>query len=48
MVRIREHQHKCLTGHLGAAVLVRAGLPADVIATTTMIMCVAEGKEAAP
>jgi hypothetical protein len=48
MVRIREHKHKRLTCHLVATVLVCAGLPAAVIATTTMIMRVAPGKEAAP
>ncbi len=48
MVQIREHKHKRLTCHLVATVLVCASLPADMIATTTMIMCVAQGKEAAP
>ncbi len=48
MVHIREHKHKRLTCHLVATVLVCAGFPADMIATTTMIMLVAQGKEAAP
>jgi hypothetical protein len=48
MVRIREHKHKRLTRHLVATVLVCAGLPAAVIATTTMVTPVARGKEAAP
>jgi hypothetical protein len=48
MVQIREHKHKRLIRHLVATVLVCASLPADVIATTTMIMLVAQGKEAAP
>jgi len=48
MVQIREHKHKRLTRHLVATVLVCASLPADVIATNTMIMLVARGKEAAP
>jgi hypothetical protein len=48
MVCIREHKHKRLTCHLVATVFVCAGLPAAVIATTTMIMRVAPGKEAAP
>lgn len=48
MVRIREHKHKRLTRHLAATVLVCASLPADVIATITMVMPVARGKEAAP
>ena len=48
MVQIREHKHKRLTRHLVATVLVSASLPADVLATTTLIMLVARGKEAAP
>ena len=48
MVQIREHRHKRLTRHLVATVLVCAGLPAGLIATTTMIMLVAPEKEAAP
>ena len=48
MVRIREHKHKCLPRHAVATVLVCATLPADVIATTALIMIVARRKEAAP
>ena len=48
MVQIRGHKHKRLARHLVATVLLCASLPADVIATTTMIMLVARGKEAAP
>jgi hypothetical protein len=48
MVRIREHKHKHLTRHPVATMLVCAGLLADMIATTAMIMIVARPKEAAP
>ena len=48
MVQIREHKHKRLTRHVVATMLVRAGLLADVIATTATIMIVARQKEAAP
>ena len=48
MVQIREHKHKRLTRHPVATMLVRAGLLADVIATTATIMIVARPKEAAP
>jgi len=48
MVRIREHRHKRLTGHKVATLLVCANLAAAMIAKTTMIMDVAQVKEAAP
>lgn len=48
MVRIREYKHKRLTGHNVATVLVCASLAAAVIVKTTMIMAVAQTKEAAP
>lgn len=48
MVQIREHQHKRLTRHAVATVLVRACLRADMIARNAMIMIVAWKKEASP
>ncbi len=48
MVRIRESRLKRLTGHDVAAVAACAKLAADMIAKTTMIMAVAQVKEAAP
>jgi len=48
MSQIRENMHKQLTSHRVAIVLLRTSLPARMIMTFGLGICVAWGKEAAP
>ena len=48
MSQIRENKHKQLTSHRVAMVLLRTSLPARMIMTFGLGICVAWRKEAAP
>ena len=48
MSQVRENMHKQLTSHRVAMMLLRTSLPACMIRTYGLGICVGWGKEAAP
>jgi hypothetical protein len=48
MSQIRENKHKQLTSHRVATMLMRTNLPARMVMTFGLGICVAWRKEAAP